>query len=83
MIPVTDVRCGLEEEALVLEVLRSGNLARVRWWPAWRVLFPELAGTRHAVAVNNGTNALVAPSRPSDRSRATRWSRARSRSSPP
>lgn len=59
MIPITTVRFGSEEEALVLEVLRSGQLAQGAYVERFEREFAELHGVRHAVAVNNGTTALV------------------------
>ncbi len=59
-IPISVVRIGEEEERLVLEVLRSGRLAQ---GPMVETLEREFAATHeveHAVAVNNGTSALVA-----------------------
>lgn len=60
MIPITTVRFGPDEEALVLEVLRSGQLAQGAYVERFEKTFAELHGVRHAVAVNNGTTALVA-----------------------
>jgi dTDP-4-amino-4,6-dideoxygalactose transaminase len=60
MIPITTVRFGPEEEALVLEVLRSGQLAQGAFVERFENEFAELHGVAHAVAVNNGTTALVA-----------------------
>jgi dTDP-4-amino-4,6-dideoxygalactose transaminase len=59
MIPVTSVRLGDEEEALVLQVLRSGMLAQGRVVEELEAEFARLHGVSHAVAVNNGTTALV------------------------
>lgn len=59
VIPITDVRCGPEEEALVLEVLRSGMLAQGQMVERFEDRCREMAGTRHAVAVSSGTTALV------------------------
>ena len=59
-IPITTVRLGAAEEASVLEVLRSGMLAQGPKVARLEELFCSMAGTRHAVAVNNGTTALVA-----------------------
>ena len=59
MIPVTDVRCGLEEEALVLEVLRSGMLAQGPMVERFKTACPAMNRAPHAVAVNNGTSALI------------------------
>lgn len=60
MIPISSVRFGTEEEDLVLQVLRSGAIAQ---GPLVRRLEEEFAsqfGSKHAIAVNNGTTALVA-----------------------
>lgn len=60
MIPVTTVRLGEEEERLVLEVLRSGQLAQGAYVEQFETDFARLHGVRHGIAVNNGTTALVA-----------------------
>lgn len=60
MIPITTVSFGEEEEQLVLEVLRSGKIAQGPKVEQFEGRFAELFGVRHAVAVNNGTTALVA-----------------------
>ena len=61
MIPITTVQFGAEEEALVLEVLRSGQIAQ---GPMVAQLESEFAAharrRRTPIAVNNGTTALVA-----------------------
>lgn len=59
MIPITvvDVR---ESEPLVLEVLRSGNIAQGPMVARLEREFAEAIGVKHCVAVNNGTTALVA-----------------------
>ncbi len=59
-VPVTAVRLGQEEEQLVLSVLRSGHLAQGPMVERLEAQFRELTGTAHAVAVDNGTTALVA-----------------------
>jgi len=59
MIPITTVRFGHEEEELVLEVLRSGQLAQGAYVERFEREFARLHGVSHAVAVNNGTTALV------------------------
>jgi perosamine synthetase len=59
MIPITTVRFGPEEEALVLEVLRSGQLAQGAYVERFEREFAEMHEVKHAVAVNNGTTALV------------------------
>lgn len=59
-IPISRVSLGAEEERLVLEVLRSGRLAQGTMVERLEQSFGSLVGTRHAVAVANGTVALVA-----------------------
>lgn len=59
-IPITAVTFGAETEALVLEVLRSGQVAQGPKVAEFERRFAELHQVRHAVAVNNGTSALVA-----------------------
>lgn len=60
MIPITAVRFGEEEEALVLEVLRSGLIAQGPKVAQLESEFGARYGSSHAVAVNNGTTALIA-----------------------
>jgi dTDP-4-amino-4,6-dideoxygalactose transaminase len=60
MIPITSVRFGPDEEELVLQVLRSGSIAQGPMVKKFEDRFAELSGVRHAIAVNNGTTALVA-----------------------
>jgi dTDP-4-amino-4,6-dideoxygalactose transaminase len=59
MIPITvvDVR---DAEDLVVEVLRSGSIAQGPMVKRFEDAFAGIAGTKHAVAVNSGTTALVA-----------------------
>jgi perosamine synthetase len=59
MIPITvvDVKAA---EPLVLEVLRSGAIAQGPMVKRFEDMFAREAGVPHAVAVNNGTTALVA-----------------------
>jgi dTDP-4-amino-4,6-dideoxygalactose transaminase len=59
MIPITKVDVT-DSEALVLEVLRSGNLAQGPRVAELESGFSELLNVKHTVAVNNGTTALVA-----------------------
>jgi perosamine synthetase len=59
-IPITRVRLGEEEERLVLEVLRSGQLAQGPMVERLEHDFARLCGARHAIAVSSGTTALVA-----------------------
>lgn len=51
-----DVR---DAEPLVLDVLRSGQLTQGRMVERLESGFTEIAQTRHVVAVNNGTTALI------------------------
>ena len=60
MIPISTVVLGPEVEAKVLEVLRSGMVAQGPVVAEFERRFAELTGVKHAVAVNNGTTALVA-----------------------
>lgn len=60
MIPISTVDLGAEVEAEVLKVLRSGMIAQGPVVAEFERRFAELTGVRHAVAVNNGTTALVA-----------------------
>jgi perosamine synthetase len=59
-IPMTVVALGPEEEKLVLEVLRSGHLAQGPVVEEFEARFAAAHDVEHAVAVNNGTTALVA-----------------------
>jgi dTDP-4-amino-4,6-dideoxygalactose transaminase len=49
-----------DAEPYVLEVLRSGHIAQGPMVQRLERSFAELLGVRHAVAVNNGTAALIA-----------------------
>ncbi|HYQ74700.1 DegT/DnrJ/EryC1/StrS family aminotransferase [Cellulomonas sp.] len=60
MIPISSVDLGPEVEAEVLKVLRSGMVAQGPVVAEFERRFAELSGVKHAVAVNNGTTALVA-----------------------
>jgi dTDP-4-amino-4,6-dideoxygalactose transaminase len=60
MIPVTQVIVGEEEQRGVLEVLRSGMLAQGEKVALLEELFAVAHQVAHAVAVSNGTVALVA-----------------------
>lgn len=60
MIPITQVQFGAEEEQLVIQVLRSGNIAQGPLVEKFERKFAELCGVNHAIAVNNGTTSLVA-----------------------
>ena len=59
-IPISVVRLGQDVERSVLEVLRSGQLAQGRTVRALEEEFAAAHDVAHAVAVNNGTSALVA-----------------------
>lgn len=60
MIPVSVVNLGPEVEERVLAVIRSGMIAQGPVVAEFEDTFAALLGVRHAVAVNNGTTALVA-----------------------
>lgn len=59
MIPITVVDVA-DAESLVIQVLRSGVIAQGPMVKRFEDLFAQVAGVEHAVAVNNGTTALVA-----------------------
>lgn len=59
-ISITSVVVGEEEEQSVLKVLRSGILAQGPMVAQLEQEFAAMHGVPHAVAVNNGTVALVA-----------------------
>jgi perosamine synthetase len=48
------------EEELVLDVLRSGNLALGPMYRRFEEAFADVVGTRHAVACSSGTAGLQA-----------------------
>lgn len=60
MIPITVVKLDESAERLAIEVIRSGMLAQGPMVARLEREFAELVGVRHAVAVNNGTTALIA-----------------------
>jgi dTDP-4-amino-4,6-dideoxygalactose transaminase len=60
VIRLTEVRLAEAVEPLVVEVLRSGRLAQGPMVARFEEAFRRVSGTKHAVAVNNGTTALVA-----------------------
>lgn len=60
MISISTVRIDAEIEAEVLKVLRSGIIAQGPKVAELETMFASIAGVKHAVAVNNGTTALVA-----------------------
>jgi perosamine synthetase len=58
MIPISRVLIDAETEELVMEVLRSGQLAQGPMVARFEEACAKMAGAKHAVAVNNGTTAL-------------------------
>lgn len=60
VISISTVKLGAEVEQRVLDVIRSGIIAQGPVVAELEERFAALSGTRHAVAVNNGTTALVA-----------------------
>ena len=60
MIPIARPDIGEEEIAAVSAVLRSGMIAGGRQVKAFEDAWAEAVGVRHAVAVGNGTLALMA-----------------------
>jgi len=60
MIPITHVDLGPNVADLVMEVLESGRLAQGPMVERLEAGFCEISGTSHAIAVTNGTVALVA-----------------------
>jgi dTDP-4-amino-4,6-dideoxygalactose transaminase len=60
MIKISEVHLGGEEEELVLQVLRSGHLAQGPMVEMLEAEFARAHDSEFAVAVNNGTTALVA-----------------------
>jgi perosamine synthetase len=59
VIPISSVDVR-EAEPLVVEVLRSGSIAQGPMVERLERRFADIVGVRHAIAVNNGTTALVA-----------------------
>lgn len=57
-VPLADVKLGVEEEAAVLEVLRSGWLTMGAVTQAFEQEFAQFTGAQHAFAVTNATAAL-------------------------
>jgi perosamine synthetase len=57
-VPLCRPFLGIEEERLVLEVLRSGSLTRGSVLEKFEREFATYVGTKHAVAVSSGTSAL-------------------------
>jgi dTDP-4-amino-4,6-dideoxygalactose transaminase len=60
VIPISLVSLPTGTEDLVLDVLRSGQLAQGPVVADFEQRFATLTGVAHAVAVNNGTTALIA-----------------------
>lgn len=60
MIPITTVRFGAEEERRVIDVIRSGSIAQGPVVAELEDRFARMHDARHAIAVNNGTTALIA-----------------------
>lgn len=58
-IPVARPLVGEEEKRAVIEVLESGMLAQGSRTEAFEAAFAAYIGTKHAVAVNSGTAALI------------------------
>ncbi|MCK9520628.1 MAG: DegT/DnrJ/EryC1/StrS family aminotransferase [Dehalococcoidia bacterium] len=58
-IPVAKPLLSDEEKHAVLEVIESGQLAQGSRTEAFEHAFAEYIGTKHAVAVNSGTAALI------------------------
>jgi dTDP-4-amino-4,6-dideoxygalactose transaminase len=57
-IPIAKPQLGPEEEAAVLEVMRSGSLAQGAKVKAFEEAFASTMGASYAVATSNGTTAL-------------------------
>ena len=57
-VPLFDVTLGAEEEAAVLETLRSKWISTGPQSAAFEQAFAKAVGSQHAVAVSNGTAAL-------------------------
>jgi perosamine synthetase len=60
MITISEPLIGEAEEKLVLDVLRSGQLVKGPMIEQFEESVGRVAGTRHALAVSNGTSALIA-----------------------
>ncbi|MER5705235.1 DegT/DnrJ/EryC1/StrS family aminotransferase [Micromonospora sp. NPDC002296] len=60
MIPISVVKLDEAAEQLAVEVIRSGIIAQGPMVARLEREFADLVGVEHAVAVNNGTTALVA-----------------------
>ncbi|WP_426592780.1 DegT/DnrJ/EryC1/StrS family aminotransferase [Cellulomonas sp. McL0617] len=60
MIPISQLRLGTAVEDKVLQVVRSGMIAQGPVVAELERGFADIVGAEHAIAVNNGTTALVA-----------------------
>jgi perosamine synthetase len=60
VIAISQPQYGEMEEKLVLEVLRSGRLVQGPMVERFEHDVRDVVGTTHAIAVDNGTNALIA-----------------------
>jgi dTDP-4-amino-4,6-dideoxygalactose transaminase len=60
MIPISKVKFGAREKALLSEVLKSGVVAQGPKVLQFESEFAKLCDARHAIALNNGTTSLVA-----------------------
>ncbi len=58
LIPVARPQLGAEEEAAVLEAMRSGELAQGARVHSFEQAFAEAVGARFAIATSNGTTAI-------------------------
>ncbi|MBI5948858.1 MAG: DegT/DnrJ/EryC1/StrS family aminotransferase [Chloroflexi bacterium] len=58
-IPIAKPLVGDEEKRAVIEVLESGQLAQGSRTEAFESAFARYIGTKHAIAVNSGTAALI------------------------
>jgi perosamine synthetase len=59
LIPISEPLLGKPEEELVLQVLRSGRLVQGPMVERFEEAVRAVVGSRHAIAVNNGTSALI------------------------
>ena len=60
MIPISSIHFDQRVEASVLKVIRSGMIAQGPMVARLEAEFAAMSGVSHAVAVNNGTTALIA-----------------------
>ena len=59
-IPLGDFKIGAEEKRAINEVLDNGRISEGMKVREFEKLFAEYIGTKHAIAVNSGTSALMA-----------------------